>query len=83
MEYYKRRELQTYGGPGGDQETGQPNERTDGRTDGRTDERQKERKKERKKENERKKRTATERSSAAHAIVGRTPVDGCSMLITP
>ena len=37
VEYYKRRELQTYGVPGGDQETGQPNERTNGRTDGRTD----------------------------------------------
>ena len=29
VEYYKRRELQTYWVPGGDQETGQPNERTE------------------------------------------------------
>src|SRR4029434_276524 len=32
---YKKRELRTHWVPGGDQETGQPNERTDGRTEGR------------------------------------------------
>ena len=67
---YKKRELRTHWVPGGDQETGQPNERT--KTNERTTERTNGR------TEERKKRAATERSSGAHAIVPEN--SGCWLI---